>query len=59
MPYSLVKINRGQNVGKLIDLIGQCREAAVLLDDAEFDSCPEAEAVKYPGGLILALHAMK
>lgn len=32
---------------------------AVLLDDAEFDSRTDAEAVKYPGCLILALHAMK
>ena len=32
---------------------------AVLLDDAEFDSRTEAEAVKFPGCLILALHAMK
>lgn len=32
---------------------------AVLLDDAEFDSRTEAEATKYPGCLILALHAME
>lgn len=31
----------------------------VLLDDAEFDARTKTEATKYPGCLILALHAMK
>ena len=32
---------------------------AVLLDDDEFYARTDAEAIKYPGCLILALHAMK